>query len=257
MRLQDSVLQVWGTVERIEVLGETTIRSGGWIYSAGGGAQEDPNSEPGFHGDAAAMLHCGGAVAALSPQDVLSFIANVASMMVYYVLDALIPYTPPTSCTGPSISDGSGQSCENADIPCADDLDNMCLGIDDLPGVSNAFKKCMKGRCGCGGSTFPRLRISCADVTNCGPCGSGAGGCNLAGSQIWYCQADGADSCGTCVTTVFHEMAHACGQLDDPDCVAPNECPVPDPDLFEGACRTGYLFGEQCCSDPPWGVSGN
>lgn len=89
--------------------------------------------------------------AALTLGDILTFLGNVATMAVNYLLDLLIPYTPPTACDGPFIYDGAEQSCADVNIPCAADLSEMCLNIDDLTQVSNAFKQCMGGRCGCGG----------------------------------------------------------------------------------------------------------
>ena len=126
--------------------------------------------------------------------------------------------------------------------------------------ASTAFKKCMKGRCGCGGSSFPRARISCDDVATCGPCGffDPAGGCSAFGARIWYCQQPNSDACSVCADTVFHELAHACGQLDDPDCGgAKLSCPVRDPDEVDGSCHVGRWFGEQCCMDPQSAGAGN
>jgi hypothetical protein len=76
----------------------------------------------------------------------------------------------------------------------------------------------MKTRAGCGGSAFPRLRVSCGSINDCGPCGhlpDPAGGCNIGGTRMWYCEDETLDVCG-CVNTIFHEMAHACGQFDAP-----------------------------------------
>jgi hypothetical protein len=219
VRLEGGAVRLSGTIVRIQTGQAPTIRSGGWIYSAGGGAREDPNSEPGFHDDAALMFGCaaaGAAAAALSLADLLTEIANIAQMIINYLLDLLIPYTPPTSCTGASISDGTGQSCNGVNIPCRNDLDEMCLKVGDIPGVSVAFKKCMKGRCGCGGSRFRKAFISCADQDNCGPCrGTPAGGCSINGSQMWYCTTT-SNAC-FCANIVFHEMSHACGTNDRDD----------------------------------------
>lgn len=246
VRLEGGAVRLWGTIERTQVLQVPTIRSGGWSYSAGGGAQEDPDSEPGFHDDAALMFRCtagGAAAAAFNLADLLTLIANIIQMAINYVLDLFIPYTPPLpgTCTGPSISDGAGQSCENVDIPCADGLAEMCESVGDIPGVSVAFKKCMKGRCGCGGSRHPRANVSCAGVYTCGPCTDplGAWGCNLLGSQIWYCNPN-ANMCD-CVETIFHEMSHACGQPDQPGRVCPPTSGNPI-----GACRIGMWFEDQC-----------
>jgi hypothetical protein len=198
------------------------------------------------------------AVSGLSLEHTLQLIANAALIGVNYFIDLFTPYTPPTTCSGPFFYDGPGQSCEGRTISCKDRLGEMSLLIDGLTGVSDGFKQCMKGRAGCGGSAFPRLRVSCAGSDNCGPCGDfpdPAGGCNIGGTRMWYCQNEDMDVCG-CVGTIFHEMAHACGQFDDPACLpqpGPDNCPLDparDPNNFDGACRTGYLMNEQCCDLP-------
>lgn len=141
------------------------------------------------------------------------FVINIISSGIAGIIDIFRPYTPPTACNGPLINDGAGQSCEDVDVPCADILDDMCLLIDSLPNVSTAFKKCMKGRCGCGGSSHARARMTCAESDACGPCeGVEADGCNSGGPQLWYC-GDDLSEC-ECVSVVFHEMSHSCGALD-------------------------------------------
>ena len=148
----------------------------------------------------------------------------------------------PSYCLGPSIYDGSGQSCEDVDIPCRDRLGDMCEMIHSLPGVTTAFKKCMKGRCACGGSVHDRLQISCAPPDDCGPCsvwGGFAAGCNLGGSQIWYCQTD--PTLCRCANTVFHEMSHACGTMHTMEYWQTGMC-VPG----DEPCRIGYWFEDQC-----------
>jgi hypothetical protein len=219
VRLESGVVRLWGTVERIQSLQDPTIRSGGWSYSAEGGAQQDPSSEPGFHDDADLMFGCaaGGAASAQSLlSDLLSAVANVVQMGINYLLDLTIPYTPPTSCTGLAIQDASGQSCATANVPCKNDLDDMCKKVGNIPGVSVGFKKCMKGRCGCGGSHFKKSVITCDDSQSCGPCqGVSAQGCSNYGSQIWYC-AITSNMCG-CANTIFHEMSHGCGGNDRHD----------------------------------------
>lgn len=123
------------------------------------------------------------------------------------------------------------------DIPCADKLGEMCEKIDDLPGVSTAFKQCMKGRCACGGSSFSRLEITCDDQDSCGPCAAlgDAGGCSLGGSQMWYCgPVDDEDQECLCVNIIFHEMSHACGALDQTG----------------ESYRIGSWFEDQCSADP-------
>jgi hypothetical protein len=114
----------------------------------------------------------------------------------------------------------------------------------------------MKTRAGCRGSAFQRLRVNCADSDDCGPCGhlpDPAGGCNIGGTRMWYCEEESVDVCG-CVNTIFHEMAHACGQFDDPACkrIDPTDnCPPQQSsDDADGACKTGYSMNEQCCDLP-------
>jgi len=111
-----------------------------------------------------------------------------------------------------------------------------------MPGVSMAFRKSMKGRFGCGGSSHPRLRVTCASASDCGPCGGGAGGCNILGSTIWYCQAPTLQRC-RCIDTVFHEASHSCGighsleyMLQDP-----LTCDI----AGERACEIGEWFRDE------------
>jgi len=221
--LEGDIIYVWGTLVVLDVWSGTTTLTGGWTYSQTDGVQEDPASDPGFHNEVAGMFACadGGATAGaistagLSPGDTLRFLLNLATMAINYVLDMFIPYEPATSCDGPAISNGAGQSCEDVDIPCEDKFEDMCENIDELPGVGDPFKQCMQGRCGCGGSNHKRLKIECADSDDCGPCGGYEGvyyGCNIAGSTIWYC--DPTEKECECLGTVFHEMSHACGVLD-------------------------------------------
>lgn len=221
--LEGDILYVSGTLVVFDIWSGTTTLTGGWTYSPVDGVQEYPDSDPGFHDEVAGMFACadGGATAGvacatgLNLADTIKFIANLATMAVNYILDLFIPYEPATSCDGPLIKDGPGQSCEHVNIPCVGKFSNMCKKIDELPGVSNAFKQCMQGRCGCGGSHHKRLKISCADKNDCGPCaalGGPYGGCNIAGSNMWYC-SDTTDPC-RCANIVFHEMSHACGSMD-------------------------------------------
>jgi len=251
-------ITMWGDITIIDATTGTTTLVGGWTWSVASGPQIDPASNSGFQAAVAEMLNLttasGGSVAAggFDLGTILTWLANVTKLGINYIRDWFIQYTPPTSCIGPIVEDGAGQSCENAGLLCGNDLADMCLNIADMPG-STGFKKCMKGRCGCGGSSFPRLKIKCAATSDCGVCGL-AGGCSLVGDDAWYCQSDGADACSVCVDTVFHEMSHACGALDDPDCMgAEPACPVLDPDSVQGACRIGLWFGEQCCLEPPAG----
>ena len=142
---------------------------------------------------------------------------RLAPLGLHYILDVFIPYEPPErdDCEGPRILDGDGESCENVDIPCVGDFQRMCGEIDNLTDVADSFKQCMRGRCGCGGSTHGRMRIRCEDEDDCGPCGGlvdQAYGCNIGGSLLWYC--DPTEFPCDCVRTLFHEMSHACGALD-------------------------------------------
>jgi len=219
--LNGDVLHLWGTLIVIEIGADPVWYAGGWTYSAEEGAQEDPDSDVGFHDGVANMFACApqqftatGAVACgFSVSDTLRMVVNLVEMAINYVLDLAIAYEPATSCDGPLIYDGAGQSCHGVPMPCDVKLPKMCEKIDDLPGVSNAFKQCMQGRCGCGGSHHKRLKISCADPNDCGPCSyTVAYGCNIAGSRMWYCDTTPLPC--PCVNTVFHEMSHACGALD-------------------------------------------
>ena len=242
---------VWGIGQTLFVRGTITFEdgtalSGGWTYSAAEGVVEDPDCDPGFSEEVAGMFHVGyigGGGAApvfLALEDLLTLIGNILKMIVNFILDALIPYEPPESCDGPIIQN----SCEPGDVPCRDDIAGLCkAAIDDIPGVSNAFKKCMKGRCGCGGSTFPAIRITCAESADCGPCAvyGTTHGCNLAGTEIWYC--DPTEFVCPCANRVFHEMSHTCGQLDIPP--PPETCPPAEGDP-QGACRIGIWFEDEC-----------
>ncbi len=125
-------------------------------------------------------------------------------------------------------------------MPCDVKLPDMCEKIDELPGVSNAFKQCMQGRCGCGGSHHKRLKISCADKNDCGPCGSSRG-CSLGGSQMWYCDPT-TDECN-CIETVFHEMSHACGAMHSLEYWIEQSC-----DVNDDPCRIGRWFQSECGS---------
>jgi len=100
-----------------------------------------------------------------------------------------------------------------------------------------AFRKCMKGRFGCGGSSHPRLRVTCTSGTDCGPCGGGnAGECNIFGSDMWYC-SNTTDRC-YCTQAVFHEAAHSCGIGHSPGYLIRPGCPF----AGERACEIGEWF---------------
>jgi len=106
--------------------------------------------------------------------------------------------------------------------------------------LNTAFKKCMKGRLGCGGSSFPRVRIVCGDPNNCGGCGLGFG-CNIGGSLLHYC--DPRNVVCRCANTVFHEMAHSCGSLHSAATLQQNACVAGDP-----TCVIGDWFDNECMS---------
>jgi hypothetical protein len=204
----------YGTVEmfRVEPPEEVSY-AGGWVYDLQNGPSEHPDSDAGFHAEVAAMFGCDSTVAGFGVGNTLNLIGNIASLVVYYIRDLFIPWSNPTSCSGPIIEDGVGQSCRNVNIPCKDSIADTAKKIGSLPGVSRAFKKCLKGRFACGGSSFPRLRVRCASSSSCGPCSyTIADGCNIGGSLLWYCP-DVADHC-YCVNVIFHEASHACGARD-------------------------------------------
>jgi len=100
--------------------------------------------------------------------------------------------------------------------------------------VSTIYEKCIKGRCGCGGSSFPRAHIRCDDANDCGGCGLGFG-CNLGGSTLLFC--DPRLNLCQCVNTVFHEMAHSCGALHTIQYYQQKRCVPGDP-----ACAIGDWF---------------
>jgi len=116
----------------------------------------------------------------------------------------------------------------------------MQLDYKPLPHVTTAFRKCMKGRFGCGGSSHPRLRVTCASASNCGPCGGGAGGCNILGSTLWYCPSPTIKRC-QCIDTMFHEASHSCGILHSAEYLQLRTCQVPN----ERACEIGEWFGDR------------
>lgn len=216
LSLEDGVLTSWGVLIVAEGPSSTPL-PGGWQYDELGGVMIDPDSDPAFASELAAMLHVPETPGrGFSLGGIFSFIGNVVGMVINYVIDIFIPYTPPVVCSGPSIYNGGGQSCEGANIACEDKLSQACGMINDLPGVSTGFRQCMKGRCGCGGSSFGRARMGCANSTDCGPCvpppGVSYGGCSLAGAEIWYC--DDTPICPNCIQSIFHELSHGCGAQD-------------------------------------------
>ncbi|RME41551.1 MAG: hypothetical protein D6788_01015, partial [Planctomycetota bacterium] len=219
--MEGPVLHLGGTIEYRDVWSSPVTDRGGWIYDPATGLQEDPASDPFFHDEVRNMLALPTAegstaqAAQFGLGSVVSMIGNILSMLINYLIDIVTPPPPPSdSCSGPSVEAG-------CDVPCSGNFAAMCAKIDELPDVSDAFKRCMKGRCGCGGSAHRRVRITCDDADSCGPCGglpscdtpAGCGGCNLSGSEIWYCRGSEVTPC-SCINTVFHEMSHACGALD-------------------------------------------
>ncbi|MBI3834968.1 MAG: hypothetical protein HY287_11620 [Planctomycetes bacterium] len=243
--LVNGQITTWGSITQTGAAGH----SGGYVYSASGGATLDPNSDSGFSDAVMTMLHVTPpAVASSNVNSTFILIGSIVSLLVNYILDVFVPYTPPTTCQGPQIMDGVGQSCNGYSIPCRNNLDDMCERLDEIPGVSTAFKKCMKGRCGCGGSHHPRATISCSDNDHCGPCG-GANGCNYGGNtQSFYCMAS-PFSCD-CVEIMLHEVSHACGIPDEyAEPVPVSGCPAVDYSGHTGATRMGLWFKAQCCGN--------
>ncbi len=226
------------------VTGNVTTLNGGWTYSFRDGAISDPNADPGFDQAVVMMFHAdtsqrvGTAGIPIPGLDtIFTFIGNALALALNYILDLFIPYTPPEpgECVGPINED---PSCDDVNIPCADKWSDACLLIDDIPNVTDAFKQCMKGRCGCGGSSFSRVRVICEDQDTCGPCTVPALGCSLAGTDIWYCN-DSLNAC-RCVNTLFHEMSHGCGAMDIP---AGTQCPSVE--VLPKSCSVGNWFEEE------------
>jgi putative flippase GtrA len=222
-----------------------TVYHGGWTYSDATGPLEAAGSDAGFHDQAAAMFNLAAAsnaatAQAISLSTVLQFLSNVAQLLANYTLDRFVAWSAPTTCFAPQIR----SSCNNVNVSCSSGqtLKELCKKIGNIPDVSQAFKKCMKGRCACGGSYHPRLRVECDTDGTCNVCGSGAGGCNNGGTSMWYCQPESASNC-ICVDTIFHEMSHACGAVhnqqywQDGFCSSTNTTDV--------ACRIGKWFEQQ------------
>jgi len=98
-------ITTWGTLSQTGV----AALSGGFVYSASGGATLDPNSSAGFADAVMAMLHVTPPATAFSILNtVFVYIASNISLGINYILDVFVPYTPPTTCLGPQILDGSG-----------------------------------------------------------------------------------------------------------------------------------------------------
>jgi len=107
-------------------------------------------------------------------------------------------------------------------------------------GASTAFRQCMEGRFGCGGSSFPRVRIVCDDSNDCGGCGLRLG-CNLGGSTVFYCDSSNAPC--DCIGVVLHETAHSWGALHTAEYFRVKRCVPGDP-----ACEIGDWFVNECLS---------
>lgn len=243
MTVVNGVMEVWGTLTVVDAaMQQTTVITGGWTYSSTSGPVEDPASEEGFLEEVAEMFHAypPGPLAAGLPSlpSIITGIGNGLSMLINYFRDLFIKYTPPTSCSGPSFT----SSCDGSPVPCQDSLGEACLLIDDLTQVSTAFKKCMKGRCGCGGSSFGRVSFTCDDDSSCGPCGSGVVGCSLLGVAAWYCE-DSNNACD-CIRVAMHEMSHACGANDSNNGSAMDAYRIGDwfADEFESTQGSNCLF---------------
>ena len=242
-------VSVWGTLDYEQGTPlESASYVGGWIYSPETGPAEHPASDAGFHAEVANMFGCQETVASTNFWSNFAVVVNGVNIGIHYVLDIFHTYTPPTtdSCLGPRILDGSGQSCHGVDIPCRENLDDMAERIDGIPNVSNAFKNCMKGRAGCGGSSFPRLKIKCDDSSSCGACGANSWGCNIGGSTMSYCYP-GTYQC-TCVNVAFHEMAHSCGAVHMAEYNRTHDCKQAPNDT---ACEVGEWFHDKFQADNP------
>ncbi len=248
---EGTTLHLDGTVTHVVAFGATTTYTGGWTYSDATGPLLDPASDVGFQDSVAEMFNLStpaGAVASHTNffATIISTIGNVGQLLINTILDIGIRYTPPVTCLGPYIPSGTGQSCANNRISCSDRLVEFCQRIGDIPNVSNAVRKCMKGRCGCGGSSFSRTRITCSPSSHCGPCGAGAGGCSFVGTTNWYCQVAGVDPC-RCIDTVFQEMAHSCGVPHTLQYyINGAQCTNADP-----ACSISGWFRDQCAGVKP------
>jgi len=240
LTLEGGNLTVWGGLSVADVVeGTSSSVSGGWVYSAATGLAVHPDSHPAFADEFAAMFHVSNSLRAFSLGVLFRTLGNIIALGINYFLDIFVPFTAPAECLGPIIQDDPGESCENDPPPCADKLAELCEALDGIPGVSTAFKKCMKGRCGCGGSSFSRARISCDDQNSCGPENAEAGGYNEGGPRIWYCNPLPGDC--PCFDTVFHEMAHSCGIAHSFEYYNEPSCSIPG----EQACVIGQWFRSQ------------
>ncbi len=193
MRLEGEELSFHGSINVVEPSGNSYTLAGGWTYSATAGPVIDPSSAPEFQ---TALANLQGfevpvvAGGSLSPGAILSMISNVATMALNYLRDLGYPYTAPTTCYGATLG---GQvavlGCPNGFPPCLFNIPELAESIGALTNVSQAFKKCMKGRFGCGGSFHPQLKVRCDDYGSCGPCSyeAEAIGCNLGGRDLWFC----------------------------------------------------------------------
>jgi len=240
--VSQGAVSMWGTLDYLRSTpSESASYVGGWIYSPEGGPMEDPASDAGFHAEVANMFGCQETVASANLLGaIFAIMVNGVNIGIHYIIDIFNPYTAPTpdSCLGPRLPSDTS-ACPTGAIDCADQLAGMCERVGDIPNVSNAFKKCMKGRCACGGSSFARMRIQCDDTSSCGACGGGAGACNLGGSTLKYC-VDSTYDC-SCIQTIFHEMSHSCGKMHTPEYFQQGGCVPGDP-----ACEIGDWFFQGC-----------
>ncbi|MCH7884391.1 MAG: hypothetical protein IIC01_03990 [Planctomycetes bacterium] len=233
--LNVDVVTLFGTLSFSD--GSPTL-NGGWLYDEINGALAHPDSDPTFHDEVAIMLHAQSATAGgqFGLGNILAGIGTITSMLINYVRDWFVPYTPPVTCDGPAIENAPGESCDGVNVPCEQELPETCSSVGDIPDVSIGFRKCMKGRCACGGSNFPQVSFRCDPASDCGVCGSGAWGCNLPGGSVAsYCLDDPQfNTPCNCANIMFHEMSHGCGTNDRDD------------GSTYDAYRIGNWFGAQC-----------
>lgn len=245
-----TMLHLDGTMMHVVAFGATTTYTGGWTYSDADGPLLDPASEVGFPEAVAAMFNLGlppgGATAAAGGffGSLISLIGNVVQITINYIRDIGIPYTPPIFCLGPNIDTSR---CASGAISCLGVIGDLALKIDQIPNVSLGFKKCMKGRMGCGGSHHPRIRTTCRSSNDCGPCAAfrpGAlAGCSLGGTTNWYCNSSLVSKC-VCSRTIFHEASHSCGTLDLQNGARNDSYRIGD--WFEDEYQSDQGLNEQC-----------
>ena len=232
MGLDNAVAQ---TESLSELLTPLTSPLGDWLPGVRGAAEED-----GLTGS------WGSDSSPVSPLDPTSkwdwatirrWLMNVIGQARFKILDRFNRRQIPDrdACLGPSTM----SSCKDDDIyyACEEKVKELCDIIDDMPDFlpfgNDAFRRCMKGRCGCGGSSYTRSYVTCDDGTDgCASCPAGSLGCSEGGNHIWYCH-DTELEC-KCANTVFHEMSHGCGATD----------------VMGTADAVGDWFEAQCSYDP-------